>query len=164
MCSGRRAGDPPGSRTCTVVFPFCHLTLNSKKPLSNQYPTVLKTIGDQIRKRRLDLGLLQREVADRIGAMKDSVYLWEANRVAPTLPFLPKIIEFLGYCPFDPDWTPGERLTWIRRYFGLSQEAMARRLRVDPGTLARWERGEMGPKGRFVIQLIEFIDIGSKRL
>jgi transcriptional regulator with XRE-family HTH domain len=95
----------------------------------------------------LDLGLLQREVADRIGAMKDSVYLWEANRVAPTLPFLPKIIEFLGYCRFDPDWTPGERLTWIRRYFGLSQEAMARRLRVDPGTLAKWERGEREPKG-----------------
>ena len=46
-----------------------------------------------------------------------------------------------------PDWTPGERLTWIRRCIGLSQEAMARRLRVDPGTLARWERGEMEPKG-----------------
>jgi transcriptional regulator with XRE-family HTH domain len=90
----------------------------------------------------LDLGLLQREVADRIGAMKDSIYLWEANRVVPTLLFLPRIIEFLGYCPFAPDWTPGERLTWIRRYFGLSQEAMARRLRVDPGTLGRWEHGE----------------------
>jgi transcriptional regulator with XRE-family HTH domain len=95
----------------------------------------------------LDLGLLQREVADRIGAMKDSVYLWEANRVAPTLPFLPKIVEFLGYCPYDPDWTPGERLTWIRRYRGLSQEVMARRLRIDPGTLARWEHGEREPKG-----------------
>jgi transcriptional regulator with XRE-family HTH domain len=90
----------------------------------------------------MDLGLLQREGADRIGAMKDSVYLWEANRVAPTLPFLPKIIEFLGYCPCDSTWTLGERLTWIRKYLGLSQEAMARRLRVDPGTLARWERKE----------------------
>ena len=78
----------------------------------------------------------------RIRSTECCVYLWEANRATPTLPFLPKIIEFLGYCPFDPDWTPGERLTWIRRYLGLSQEAMARRLRVDPGTLARWERGE----------------------
>ena len=47
--------------------------------------------------------------------MKDAVYLWEANRVAPTIPFLPKIIEFLGYRPFDPVWTPGEQLAWIRR-------------------------------------------------
>lgn len=38
-------------------------------------------------------------------------------------------------------------MTWIRRYLGLSQEAMARRLRVDPGTLARWEQGEREPKG-----------------
>ena len=67
--------------------------------------------------------------------MKNSVYLWEANRVAPALPFLPKIIEFLGYCPFDPAWSPGERLTLIRWYLGLSQEVIARRLRVDPGTL-----------------------------
>ena len=111
----------------------------------------------------MDLGLLQREVADRIGAIKDSVYLWEANRVAPTLPFLPKIIEFLGYCPFDPDWTPGERLTWIRRYFGLSQEAMARRLAVDPGTLAMWERGERELKGRFLVRVIEFVLAGSNK-
>ena len=92
--------------------------------------------------------------------MKDSVYLWEANRVAPTLPFLPKIIEFLGYCPFDPAWSPGERLTWIRRYFGLSQEAMARRLRVDPGTLAKWERGKKGPGGRSLIRLLKFLACG----
>jgi len=89
--------------------------------------------------------------------MKDSVYLWEANRVAPTLPFLPKIIEFLGYCPFDPAWSSGERLTWIRRYFGLSQEAMARRLRVDPGTLARWERGERELKGDHLRRLEKII-------
>ena len=90
--------------------------------------------------------------------MKDSVYLWEANRVAPTLPFLPKIVEFLGYCPYDPSWTPGERLTWIRRYLGLSQEAMARRLRIDPGTLARWEQGEREPEGRLRMRLAEFLD------
>jgi len=90
--------------------------------------------------------------------MKDSVYLWEANRVAPTLPFLPRIIEFLGYCPFDPDWTPGEQLTWIRRYFGLSQEVMARRIRVDPGTLARWEQGEREPEGRLRMRLATFLD------
>ena len=90
--------------------------------------------------------------------MKDSVYLWEGNRVAPTLPFLPKIIEFLGYSPYDPDWTLGERLTWIRRYRGLSQEVMARRLRIDPGTLARWEHGEREPKGRLLMRLAKFLD------
>lgn len=59
------------------------------------------------------------------------------------IPFLPRIIEFLGCCPYDPAWTPGERLLiWIRKYIGLSQEAMARRLKVDPGMLAMWESGK----------------------
>ena len=118
------------------------------------------TIGDHLRKKRLDLGLLQKEVAVLIGAMKDSVYLWESNRVAPTLPFLPKIVEFLGYCPYDPVWTPGERLTWIRRYLGLRQESMARRLRVDPGTLARGERGERAPRGGCLIRLAKLLACG----
>jgi len=111
------------------------------------------TIGDHLRKKRLDLDLLQREVALLLRSTECSVYIWETNRTSPTLPFLLRIIEFLGYCPFDPDWTPGERLTWIRRYFGLSQEAMARRLRVDPGTLARWERGERNPKTEHIRQM-----------
>ena len=68
-----------------------------------------------------------------------------------TFPYWPKIIEFLGYSPHDPDWPPGERLTWIRRYRGLSQKVMARRLRVDPGTVARWERGEREPKGSIFV-------------
>jgi DNA-binding XRE family transcriptional regulator len=89
------------------------------------------------------------------------VYLWETNRTSPTLPFLPRIIEFLGYSPYDPAWSPGERLTWIRRYLGLSQETMARRLRVDPGTLGRWEKGEREPTGRFFIMLVEFLGRGA---
>jgi DNA-binding transcriptional regulator YiaG len=40
---------------------------------------------------------------------------------------------------------------------------MARRLRVDPETLARWESGVREPKSRFMTQLIEFINIGSRR-
>jgi transcriptional regulator with XRE-family HTH domain len=119
------------------------------------------TIGDHLRKKRLDLSLLQREVALLLQSTECSVYLWEANRTSPALPFLPNIIEFLGYCPFDPGWTPGERHVWIRRYLGLSQEAMARRLRVDPGTLARWERGERKPKGELLTSLLRFIAFGT---
>ena len=87
------------------------------------------------------------------------VALWEREKAIPTFPYWPRIIEFLGYCPFDPDWTPGERLTWIRRYFALSQESMARRLRVDPGTLARWEREEREPKGAFNCRLENLLDV-----
>ena len=79
------------------------------------------------------------------------------NRVAPTLPFLPKIIEFLGYCPFDPDWTPGERLTWIRRYLGLSQEAMARRLAGGSGDAGEVGKGEREPKAEHLRRISRVI-------
>ena len=36
----------------------------------------------------------------------------------------------------------GERLVRRRTSLGLSQKEAAKRLGVDPGTLARWERGE----------------------
>ena len=37
------------------------------------------------------------------------------------------------------------------------QETMARRLRVDPRTLVRWEQGEREPKGRFLNRLVKII-------
>jgi len=38
----------------------------------------------------------------------------------------------------------------------FNQKAFAARLGVDPGTLARWERGEREPKGSYV-ELVESI-------
>ena len=126
-------------------MPFCRVSLKAKKQLSNQYPKALLTVGDHLRKKRLDLRLLQREVALLLGSTECSVYYWETSRTAPTLTHLPAIVKFLGYCPYDPAWGPGETLAMARKYRGISQEAMARLVGVDPGTLARWERHEGRP-------------------
>jgi transcriptional regulator with XRE-family HTH domain len=142
-------------------LPFCCFALKAKKPLPYQQHARLWSIAYHLRKRRFELGLLQQEVGQRIHTTECCVYLWERGKAIPTFPYWPKIIEFLGYSPYDPDWTPGERLTWIRKYLGLSQEAMARRLRVDPGTLARWERGEREPRGRFLVRLVKFLGGGA---
>ncbi len=92
-----------------------------------------------------------------------STRAWEREKATPTFPYWPKIIGFLGYSPYDPGWTHGERLTGIRRYLGLTQEAVARRLRVDPGTLARWERGEREPKTEHIRQMGRGFLSGSSR-
>jgi transcriptional regulator with XRE-family HTH domain len=104
------------------------------------------TLGDHIRKRRLDLGLTQRQVAAQIGADVTSVRNWEGNATSPALWFMPGIIRFLGYTPNTPAKTLGERLRACRRERGISQEKLADLLEVDEGTVRRWERGRSRPK------------------
>ena len=104
------------------------------------------TIGDHLRKKRLDLGLLQKEVAPRLGVDKDSIYYWETNRHKPSLRIIPKIIKFLDYTPYEySSMTLGERILIARCGIGLSQEELARRLGVDPSKLRRWESGKGQP-------------------
>jgi hypothetical protein len=43
------------------------VTLTASKPKSVKYLKKLATLGDYIRKRRLDMRLMQKEVANRIG-------------------------------------------------------------------------------------------------
>lgn len=63
----------------------------------------MKTVGDRLRRRRLELGLLQREVAERLGVDEATVYNWEGNRTTPAQLQWPQIIAFLGYVPFPRD-------------------------------------------------------------
>jgi transcriptional regulator with XRE-family HTH domain len=53
----------------------------------------LKTLGDHIRKRRLDLGLLQREVAAKLSVTESTIWNWESNTTDPALRLLPAIIR-----------------------------------------------------------------------
>ena len=69
---------------------------------------------------------------------------------------MPKIIEFLGYNP-RPGRNWAERFVFGRTVLGLSQRESARRIGVDPSTLARWERGEREPAGAFLARAVRFI-------
>ncbi len=133
------------------ALPFCHVRLKASKPQSSQYPKSLNTLGDHLRKKRLDLGLLQKEVASQIGVDEITICNWERQRTAPTLSHIPKVLGFLGYMPLTahPEGL-GQKLVTFRRVRGLSQKVLARRLKIDPTTLARWERGERKPSRKLV--------------
>ena len=49
--------------------------------------------------------------------------------------------EFLGYSPLPTPATFGDRLVRHRTTSGISQREWAKRLSVDPGTIAGLERG-----------------------
>lgn len=116
--------------------------------MSSHYPKEINTLGDHIRARRLDLKLLQKQVADRIGVHELTITSWEGNATIPEVRYLPAIIQFLGYNPLPAASSLAERLATARRALGLSQRKMARELGVDPATLMGWEAGRHQPTGK----------------
>ena len=124
----------------------CHLRLSARKPKNQAYPSELKTLGDHLRKRRLDLGLRQSDLAREIGVWTSTVNTWENRHFDPEVQHVPKIVQFLGYDPFGPpsDSFPA-RLKAARIAAGLTRRELAARLRIHPATVAKWERGEARP-------------------
>jgi transcriptional regulator with XRE-family HTH domain len=120
-------------------------------------PTELRTIGDHIRRKRLTLKLTQEEVGAKLGVTDASVYNWESDDSKPSVPHIPAIIEFLGYNPLPAATSLAGRLVRHRTTLGLSQSETAGRIGVDPGTLARWERGERNPSGNLLALATRFL-------
>jgi DNA-binding XRE family transcriptional regulator len=118
------------------------VTLKAPKPASPKYPKELKSLGDHIRKRRLDLGLFQKQVAEQIGVSEATIYNWERNETQPQIHQLPEIICFLGYNPLPAPESLTENLHAARKALGLTQRAMAKQLGVDPTTLGEVGKGE----------------------
>lgn len=54
--------------------------------------------------------MLQRDVAERIGVDKTSIFNWEANASTPGIEYMPTIIGFLRYNPLPAADGWGERL------------------------------------------------------
>ena len=91
-----------------------------------------------------------KDVAEAVGTGATNVANWSKGRSAPGLQFWPSIIRFLGYDPRPAADTIGQALKRHRAGQGLSQKQLAETLRVDPCTLALWERDERVPTGEFL--------------
>lgn len=84
-----------------------------------------------------------------IDVNETSVHNWEINKTGPVLRCLPAIIRFLGYNPLPSPASIAEKLVQYRSMGGMPQDALAKLIGVDPTTLARWERGEREPSGKY---------------
>jgi transcriptional regulator with XRE-family HTH domain len=105
----------------------------------------------------LDLKLTKRQLSRRFHVDNTTIYLWERNRVRPSLAQIPKIIEFLGRDPFEKKTDNlGERIREYRRVHGLPQKKLAELLEVNESTLAGWESGEHQPAKKSLDKLKSF--------
>ncbi|ANA41574.1 transcriptional regulator [Geobacter anodireducens] len=132
-----------------------------KQPLPG-YPEHPLTIGEHIRKKRMDLSLLQREVAEIIGVTESSIWNWE-HGVEPELQYNPKIINFLGYVPFDcTDDTLG-RLAWYKRVQGMSLERLGEAMGRDPEQLSDWLSGRHKPFRKSLDKIEQFLEASVRK-
>ena len=105
----------------------------------------------------MKLGLRQKDVRKFLNVDAFTVLNWEKGKTVPATRYLPRIVEFLGYDPFPPPQTLGERIVAARRRLGIPRKKLARRLRVDEGVLKRWEENRMKPQGRYLSKLLRFL-------
>lgn len=138
-------------------MPFCHFEVRTAKPKTERYPKELKSLGDHIRARRIDLGLLQSQVAKEIGVHELTITNWEGNASEPAVRCIPAIIKFLGYAPASSASSFPEQLVAARRALGLSQRKLASRLGVDPATVQGWEAGEHQPTAARLDEVMQII-------
>lgn len=75
-----------------------------------RYPKKIKYIGDHLRARRIDLGLLQKEIAAKVGVDKATVTNRELGHTEPEERFILALICFLGYNPIPQPAAPGEEV------------------------------------------------------
>lgn len=130
------------------VLPFCELEMSSFQWKERSLPQDLKTVGDHIRRRRLERELLQKDVANILQVSEDTITYWENNRTIPQIQLMPRIIRFLGYIPMAVDTqTLGGKIAMYRITRGLSYKRMGRLLGVDASTIAVWEENIHKPNG-----------------
>ena len=129
----------------SCVVKLSPLIKTSSRPKNPKYPQELKTLGDHLRAKRLDLGLEQKDVAKVIGVDTCSIYNWELNHFSPAFRHYPKISDFLGYCIIQHFKTEGEKVRLFRQGSGLSIKKLAELLGVDESSIRSWEAGKHSP-------------------
>lgn len=103
------------------------------------------------------MGLWQIDVAVILGTTEDSITGWENGRSKPQLHYVPRIVEFLGYFPYDykPE-TFEARLYFFRLQNGLSAQKLGSLLGVDGSTVISWERRKQKPSG-YIFELLQLL-------
>lgn len=115
------------------------LTVRAQKP--KDYSEIPQTLGEHLKKRRRELGLLQREAAAVLGVVVETLINWEKDRTKPVASQFRPVVAFLGYDPTPEPVTLAERVEAKRRRLGVTFEQVAIYLGWDPASLTRYLNG-----------------------
>lgn len=83
------------------MLPYVRIRLVAKRPPPPGYPLNPTMLGDHLRKKRLDLGLSQKDLAAQLQVTTGTICNWEMSHFSPQKRFTPRLQSFLGYCPLS---------------------------------------------------------------
>lgn len=134
--------------TFTNNFNISNATYNIDIPINIQQDTSISkepvTLGDHLRRRRLEFGLYQKNVAIQIGVTASTIWNWEHGWTID-LRYIPRVIEFLGYNPIPCPGDILEKLAWFKQVNGLTLEQLGAEMGRDPEQLSDWLNGRHIP-------------------
>ena len=117
-------------------------------------------LGRHLKRRRQELGLTQRQLAERLDSTIWAVRGWEENKYMPKVHHIRKIIMFLGYVPEEiQPRTPAEQMKLSRGILGLEQKELADLLGVADTSISRWENGKYPPPDEYLEKLKSLANI-----
>lgn len=152
------------SRTDIPALLKCHHHLYAPKP---PYPYNTVTLGDSLRRRRLDLGLTLTNVGQELNVTEATLRNWETNRRTVSLRFRQRVHDFIGVCPCDVSLSIGGRLKERREYSGTTRKALAEMFNVDEHTVSAWEDHNQPPTPTNVEKIVQFLktlSLGKARI
>ena len=122
------------------ALPLCR-ACRCKALRRKDYSEVRQALGEHLKKRRRQLGLLQREAAVRMEICKEACTNWEKDKTKPVAAQFRPVVTFLGYDPSPQARTMAERVEAKRRGLGVTFDQIAGHLGWDPATLSRYLNG-----------------------
>lgn len=91
---------------------------------------------------RLERGLNRKQAADLIGVTPITITHWEEHECERLqTKQWPKVIVFLGYCPYKPCLELHQKVSMYRKLHGWSSKEFAGMVDIDEATLLKYEAG-----------------------
>ena len=117
-----------------------------------------KSLGAELKRRRLALEWTQQETAKYFSKRKDSYQLWEWNKYIPHIQNRKKVVDFLGYNYWNDGTTSLSNMILLYRIeHGLTMGALASKINISTRSIERIENMEKNESSEMKNVIIEYL-------
>jgi len=133
-------------------------------------------ISDNLKRLRIERGLTQHQVGEKLGITKQAYSQWESGKHTPRFETIMKLADILGVTTdqITEDYKPtGEevktvsftkRLIELRKEKGLNQTEIAKELHISQQTYSQWESDKRNPSQKTLEKLANFFNVSVSYL